>query len=232
MQLADLQRRDERELLGQAVEVFRFWSEPLPEGVSLPVLALEPLALRRRLWRYAIAAVRGHLDNIGFTHLEAIRTLPRGQQVHLPGVRVLHEADRLALPRRAARGGASGTHSGHALDHPRRLRFPAAGCCLHLEAHARRLPIECGDAAVLDAGAVRGAVARRSWQPGDRFRPLGAPGERKGAGYLRRCPCAAPPAHAGAAATGCRRNYLVGRISHRGSRKDHSGNSAQRANQH
>jgi tRNA(Ile)-lysidine synthase len=41
------------------------------------------------------------------------------------------------------------------------------------------LPLEGGDVALLNAEAVRGALHVRSWRPGDRYRPLGAPGTRK-----------------------------------------------------
>ena len=56
--------------------------------------------------------------------------------------------------------------------------LPAASCCLTLTMHGR-IPIESGDVAVMDADALHGAPVVRSWQPGDRYRPLGAPGIRK-----------------------------------------------------
>ncbi len=129
----------------------------------------------------AIAEVRGGLEDISYAHLEDIRRLSPGQQVHLPGVRVLHEAGRTGISSRAAEGGRS--RSGIPEE---ALRMPGTHCLPDspIAACAWRnidgpLPIEAGDVAVLDAGAVRGPLCVRSWQPGDRYRPFGAPGTRK-----------------------------------------------------
>ena len=177
--LADLQRQDQEVLVGQADDFFRSLSERQPDGVALPVLEDESLSLRRRLWRRAIVEVCGMLDDISYAHLEEIRRLPPGQQVHLPGVRVLHEAGRLVfLP--APREGKEEVGIPDTMPViPGKLCFPTAACCLHLAESAGRLPIEHGDTAVLDARAVRGVLCVRSWRPGDRYRPLGAPGARK-----------------------------------------------------
>jgi len=179
VQLADLQRADQELLTGQTDDFFRFMSERLPDGVALPEMDDESLSLQRRLWRRAIAEVRGGLDDISFAHIEDIRRLPRGQQVHLPGVRVLHEVDRMVFLPAPSQEEEGIDIPETAMAIPGTYFFSAAACGLHLVAYANRLRIEQGDTAVLDADAVRGPLRARSWLPGDRYRPLGAPGERK-----------------------------------------------------
>jgi tRNA(Ile)-lysidine synthase len=63
---------------------------------------------------------------------------------------------------------------------PGRTSLPEWGLSVHVEQVAppdspRTGPWE----ALLDAGSATGPLAVRARRPGDRFRPLGAPGERK-----------------------------------------------------
>jgi tRNA(Ile)-lysidine synthetase-like protein len=59
------------------------------------------------------------------------------------------------------------------------IELPAAHCRLMVEESAGILPITGANKAVMDAKSVKGELAVRGWRPGDRYRPLGAPGSRK-----------------------------------------------------
>ncbi len=178
--LAEMAREDSYVLESRADEEYARVRQWQPGGIALPPVMELPHALRWRLWRRAISEVRGgRLDDISFDHLENIQHLPMGQQVHLPGVRVLHEAARLVFL--AAPTGAEPPAGivEQTLPTPGRVCLDAAHCCLSVETHAGPQAIEGGDVAVLDAATVEGTLLVRAWCPGDRYRPLGAPGERK-----------------------------------------------------
>ena len=151
----------------------------LPDGVAIKPEAHAPAAITSRVWRRALAEVRGAMDDISYDHIAAIAALLPGDETHLPGVRVLFESGNLVFLPYIAEDACSNVIVERSL--------PLAGC-LHLpEAHCRLLMMECpgpftfsgGDHAVLDADSVRGGLTVRAWEPGDRFRPLGAPGRRK-----------------------------------------------------
>lgn len=176
--LAELARQDNDALDRWTDEAATRLLQPIPGGVAVQPQADLPQAVRWRLWRRAIAEVRGGLADISFEHLADIQRLMPGGEVHLPGVRVLHEAGRLVfLPSMAETVPVEITL--RALPVPGTLCLPEAGCCLTVEERMAPCPLGGGDIAVVDADAVRGALTVRSWQPGDRFRPLGAPGSRK-----------------------------------------------------
>jgi len=177
--LAELERQDEVVLSALADERYAALRRTMEDGIALPEGPEMPRALRWRCWRHAIAEVRGGLADIHYEHLEAIEHLPLHQQVHLPGVRVLHEVGYLLfLPAPTEE---------ELVEYIPQARLPlpgqfcplAADCCLLLEVFDERMPIASGDTAVLDADAVQGALTVRGWHPGDRYRPLGAPGSRK-----------------------------------------------------
>ena len=176
--LAELARQDELALEIATDDAAAFLLQRLPDGVAVQPDRQMPRALQWRLLRRAISEVSGSLEDIGYDHIMAIELLPPGSEVHLPGVRVLHEAGRLVfLP--------SPTEEtpflipAQPLPVPGDLCLSEAGCRLTAEEHAGVLPVESGDSAVIDAGAVRGPLMVRSWQPGDRYRPFGTGGTRK-----------------------------------------------------
>ena len=176
--LAEIARQDGVLLEGMAEAEFTRLRHWLPDGLALPPALDLPHALRWRMWRQAIAEVRGGLEDISFEHLQDIENLPPGQEAHLPGVRVIHEANRLVF----IKGGKAAlpvTIPELTLTVPGRLCYSPAGISITTEMSPAPFPIASGDAAVLDAAGVKGRLKMRSWQPGDRFRPLGAPGERK-----------------------------------------------------
>lgn len=177
-QLAAMSREDAAVLDAQAGELYTQLHRSLPDGVMLPAALDLPRALLWRLWRLALAEVRGSLLDIGYAHLAAIGTLPPHGAVDLPGAQVRREGDGLTFLA--------------APDAARPVAFPAtplpvpgeiclfdAGCCLR-SALLTALPTAMpgGDTALLDPAAIRGDLHVRSWQDGDRMRPLGAPGAR------------------------------------------------------
>jgi tRNA(Ile)-lysidine synthase len=173
--LAEMARVDADYLDGIAEDTFRFICVRLPGGVALPVLSEEARSLRWRLWRQAIIAVREELDAIGYEHLAAIDGLQLHEEVHLPGVRVIREGAQIVfLPADEA----DITIPEQAIPVPGKLHLPEIGY-LTIQRSPYPLPLAQGDAAVLDAATMDGPLRVRGWQPGDRYRPLGAPGTRK-----------------------------------------------------
>jgi tRNA(Ile)-lysidine synthase len=172
--LAEGARLDAAYLDALAAEAYARHAERLPGGVALPLLTAEHPALRRRVWRLALEAVRGGLGDIGYEHLAAIEVLRPREEAHLPGARVIHEAGKLVfLPADEPDVPIPETP----LPVPGAVALPGcrliAACLPHAPAPER------DDAAVLDAAAVEGPLRVRGWQPGDRYRPFGAPGSRK-----------------------------------------------------
>jgi tRNA(Ile)-lysidine synthase len=175
--LAELARQDDAALEAIAAEVYARTCARLPDGVALVPDVTQPLAIRSRLWRHAIAEVTGGLDEIAFEHLAAIGQLQTGESAHLPGVQVLHEAGRLVfLP--SAEAQRAVTIAAQPLPAPGRLCLLDAGCCV-MAADTDATELGGGDIGVVDAGAVQGTLRVRGWHPGDRFCPYGAPGSRK-----------------------------------------------------
>jgi tRNA(Ile)-lysidine synthase len=185
--------RDEEDAWRDILE--GFWSKVAAEEgenqVSLEVAAMNrlPVAIRRRLLRLALDRVRGHLQRIQAIHIEALLLLlepaVRGKQIHLPGgLRALRTVDRLAIQVRDADRAApstpttiphSGTYTIPGFDVELTCRFLASDEVSTIPAAWPHTP-EC---AWLDADQIRWPLAVRSWQPGDRFQPLGLGGTMK-----------------------------------------------------
>ena len=178
VQMALLARQDDETLTLLAEALFTRAVARLPDGVAITPDPQWPAAIASRVWRQAIAEVRGDLYDIDFQHISAIQALPAGGEVHLPGVRVRHEAGRMVFLCPAVDEDACPI-TARPLPVPGRLHLPEAHCRLTVNACAGPMPLTGGDHAVLDAQAVQGEMTVRGWLPGDRFRPLGAPGSRK-----------------------------------------------------
>ena len=145
-----------------------------------------PVGLARRALRGAIAEVRGGVRDVEFCAieraLEAIRApLARRWSETLPGAGVRLEVSEGVLVIRPASRPGSARPFAHVLPLPGELVVPEAGivvrACLRCPDGS---PFASGEnEADLDADALRGDLLVRSRRPGDRYRPLGAPGERK-----------------------------------------------------
>jgi len=174
--LATLARDDDAALNTWAQAAYDAHHRLLPRGgVLISPLPELPPAVQRRVWRLTLAVLRGQLEEISFTHLREIENLPIGHEVHLPGVRVRHEQDgRTFFPVTEAPAPATPAAS---LPVPGRLIW--SGSMMTAEVVCPPVTVSGGDIGLLDLMAIRGPLIVRNWQPGDRFRPLGAPGSRK-----------------------------------------------------
>jgi len=141
------------------------------------LLELHP-ALRRRIVRGAIEQARGSLRGISSRHIEDVAGLlisDRPQsELRLPGLWVARRYEALYLRRDRPPEPAAFCL---ALEAPGTLRLPG-GETLEAEVtdDARG---ETADAVEFDAAAITWPLQVRTFRPGDRFRPAGAPGGRK-----------------------------------------------------
>ena len=143
----------------------------------LALLELHP-ALRARVLRQALQEVRGDLRGIGAVHIDALEGLLQGDapqaEAHLPAAWAGRRYDRLWL-----RIAPPVVASPFAIEvrEPGEVRLPDGRRLLFtLEA----LPQGEGATAVeFLAQAVPFPLTVRSFRPGDRFQPHGAPGSRK-----------------------------------------------------
>jgi tRNA(Ile)-lysidine synthase len=184
--------RDEEEAWDRIVEEYRLrvGLEAEKQGVSLLAerVASLPVAIQRRLLRRALQLVQGNLQRIEATHVEALRRLLEpdfvGKRVHLPGgLRGHRGPDRLAI------------HTGEMEDlealpptivtEPGCYEFAAFVLELRYEtlAGGERDPVTSlpsnTNRVWMDADQLRWPLLVRSWQPGDRFQPLGLKGTMK-----------------------------------------------------
>jgi tRNA(Ile)-lysidine synthase len=185
--------RDEEEAWKEILE--GFWPKVVAEEeenrVSLEIAAMNrlPVAIRRRLLRRSLAAVRGHLQRIQEVHIEALLLLLKpaahGKQIHLPGgLRGQRNAARLVIqagdfeaapPLTPTSVAQPGTYTIPGLDLELTCRFLASDQVSTFSAAWPRTP-EC---AWMDADQVSWPLMVRCWLPGDRFQPLGLGGTMK-----------------------------------------------------
>lgn len=154
-------------------------------AVRIPIAPLleTHAAMQRRLLRLALEEVRGQLQGLGFHHIEALIRLCRSEkpsaEAHLPGmVTAMKDYGWLTIGRRPGI--------------PERIRVPISGPGLYevpglgdtiqleeetLQGNLRwqRNPAE----EVMDRDRICFPLILRSFEPGDRFRPLGMGGSKK-----------------------------------------------------
>jgi len=167
-----------------------------------------PLALRRRVLRRAIQAVKGPGRQVGFAHVQAVldllgqhvgrreggeadggaaaRSRHPGGEVHLPGGVVARLApEGLVLePGRAgpaARGGREAVAYQYPLEVPGMVEVPEAGLLIWASVVCDPVPLtgDLARRAVLDYNKTGARLLVRSWRPGDRFFPLGMESPKK-----------------------------------------------------
>ncbi len=209
-QTADLLRDEDAYLGGVAEAEYRARASSRGDGVAFRAAALLelPPALRRRVLRLALAAVRGDLLRIEMGHVEqSLRLLepPQGRRsVSLPdGMTVALRGDELLVrPRKVAAAGPVSAGEGSVCREalcPVPGEVPLLGFGIKLRASilpreqegapgeaARRSDLrQAGrDTAYLDADLLPGPLLIRPRRAGDRFVPLGAPGSRKVKSFL------------------------------------------------
>jgi len=154
-------------------------------AILLPADALRdlPIAPARRLVRRAIDRVKGNLRAIDFHHVEAVLALaadPEGGATRVPGVVVCRSFDwvRFAQPAPQPAWQVSpcipgstpvpGTDSSISLDIVDNSETSGPSQCVYNK--------EMG---CLDWKLLPGSPTLRNWRPGDRYQPIGTPGEKK-----------------------------------------------------
>ena len=142
-----------------------------------------PLAAARRLVRRAVEVAKGDLRAIDFGHVASVIALSAGVEggrVHVPGLEICRSFDwiRLAPP-----GPAHGYRLSASV--PGITPVPGTGLAIRLELIENSETFEEGDSVYndgmdcLDWNRLSGKLELRNWQPGDRFRPVGAPADEK-----------------------------------------------------
>jgi len=159
--------------------------------VQRGALAGLPPPIVRRIIRRAVADAAPDVT-LAVGHVDAVRMLaaadkPEGH-LDLPGLSVDRRGEVVTLSRgRSAPGrDASDTRPAsyeYVLPLPGSVDVPEAGVTIAATtvppADGARVPCPAPDVAVVQAGSIAAPFAVRSRRPGDRLRPLGAPGRRK-----------------------------------------------------
>ena len=150
-----------------------------PEGISSC-----SLAIRRRLMREAVKAVRGELADVGFVHVEELlRLLDAGADFAYEMPRgTFVQRTREALTFSSSRPSELAVVYCHELAVPGRTQVPEVQVAI--ETQVSSAPLEAARPpgsmdVVLDYGAITGKIKVRNWEPGDRIRPLGLRGSKK-----------------------------------------------------
>ncbi len=157
-------------------------SDSTGEVLLVSLLRREPDGIRLRLYRRAIAAVKGDLRRLGHRHLQAIDRLvlaarPNTELALPDGVRVYRCYDALTVT-----VGESGEDFGYELlvEGPGSYRLPG-GWLLTVAVGSAPASWEgvAPDTAWFDPVTVPFPWLVRTFRPGDRIRPLGMTGEKK-----------------------------------------------------
>ncbi len=166
--------------------------EETPFRVVLRIGADPPhIALLRRLIRTAVERLNGNLSGIYAVHIESVVRLIEsgrpGRSLHLPGkVEAAIEPEGLVFARRQPGSDREDSVPASFLTVEQPGLYPLLDGLLELT--LRHMPEWNGEQfyrtgspleAHLDADNVRWPLTVRSWQSGDRFRPLGMGGSRK-----------------------------------------------------
>jgi tRNA(Ile)-lysidine synthase len=148
-------------------------------------LAALPLAAARRLVRRAIELARGDLRGIDFADVESILALaansdPKGGRTQIPGLDICRSFAGIRLV-----AGLPEPPYHLPITIPMCVPVPGTGYSLSLELIDKSETIRAGDSVYnsvmgnLDWARLSGNLELRSWQPGDRYQPVGASGEQK-----------------------------------------------------
>jgi tRNA(Ile)-lysidine synthase len=190
-----------RQALVQTAELFRgeedFWQDLLKEKIPLflekveesrviyhvPALRTCPQALRLRLYRKGIEKVAGNLRRMGFPHFLAIDRLLENpgpnKRIRLPQkicvAKSYHALIISSVP-------AAPPSFAYSVVGPGKLEIPEIGRTMSFAVIAakRRGPCPEGpNSALLEFDTIDFPLTIRSFQPGDRFQPLGMEGQKK-----------------------------------------------------
>jgi len=156
------------------------------EGVRLEALGAHPPALARRLARWAVERVAPDAA-LTVRHLDAMVGLAASRagsgHLDLPGVVVERRGTSLFVVAATGRRRATpGAQFEYPLPCPGQVVVPECGVTVLAAAGGPGVPEDLpadGDVAAVGVGTVRPPFRVRNRRPGDRLRPLGAPGRRK-----------------------------------------------------
>lgn len=178
---------DETFLEGEAIERARSHVLSDGGGVQLKVegLAGLPPALARRVVRLAVETAAPGVTVAG-RHLDAVRALTAADkgngQLDLPGLSIERRQHVLVLRPGQPRAGSPAAFE-YPLPVPGEVPVPMAGVTIvtsrPTSEGAARIARRADEVAVVQAASMTLPLAVRNRRPGDRFRPLGAPGRRK-----------------------------------------------------
>src|SRR5262245_31902673 len=178
--------REEEEWLESLAAAARARVQDCPSVLSLERLAAEPAALQARILRQWLAQSEKVRD-VGFHHLTSLLALSAGRvrgKVEIPGkVDVRREGNRLRLEPKLAEPAVSSYR--YPLSPGHEVTIAEAGWRVSMTAPAcwqGSLPQACLTnpwQAIFDAAALPATLVVRSFQPGDRMRPLGMRGRKK-----------------------------------------------------
>ncbi len=152
-------------------------------GLMVPSLRREPDGSRLRLYRKAIADVKGDLRRVAFRHLQAVDRLvfgarPNAELLLPDGIRVIRRYDLLTVA--AAEAGDGSLAYDVQVEGPGSYRLPGGWL---LTVTIGSAP-DCWEGAPSDTAWIDPEQAPFPWlvrpfRPGDRFRPLGMVGNKK-----------------------------------------------------
>ena len=142
----------------------------------------KPAALRRRLVRGMIERAKGNLLQIDFSHIEGVLGLlsnPDGSgsgRIQIPGLDVFRSLDWV----RFAEPGLENLENRNfsiPIPIPGFAELPGGGGISTELIEPESVYTECRDD--IDWGKISDELILRNWRPGDRYIPLGSPGEQK-----------------------------------------------------
>jgi len=184
---AEIAREDNRCLAAQAEAWLSEKAGTGSEGPVLPVSDFRslPVSLQNHALRAAVNMAMGSLRGIGVAHIDAVRGLVTGlrpqAEITLPqGLVVRRAYDRLYFSREH---GPRPNNYAVVIEGPGTWHIETLGCAVSLEettAGPSAPDPEAGPwVAYLDAERIAFPLILRSFQPGDRFVPLGMKGHKK-----------------------------------------------------
>jgi tRNA(Ile)-lysidine synthase len=147
-------------------------------GVDVQALRETPVALARRVIREALQTSLGHLKDVSFDHVEAVRGLledgKSGKSLDLPGGAIVaREFNRLVFTEWSSETRAFS----YDLPIPGCVRIPELGRSFSARYVDKTQPpsIEGTSLVFVDGSGLGACVKIRNWKPGDYYRPAGWP---------------------------------------------------------
>ncbi len=152
------------------------------EGLSLKpgILGSLPLALRRRVVREFIFRLKGNLRGISFEDIESVLRLREGKELHLKGNLFLKRDKDLVFLKRKTSPKVSYEYSWQGKDMIEIKEISLKFEGKHFKEKNRpKLIFNDETHAYFDKGKLRFPLLVRNRRKGDRYRPLGSPGQKK-----------------------------------------------------